>query len=154
MTNGVENPPSYSCLHRNPIRIKVAPPLITITNHLRMKRLVWLLILVFGTALAQVPPVELGAQSQPSCSCCDVPGACGMPDCGQAPSAAPSSFAAERPAGLTSLATRGKATHLYRSAPKILFSEKTSAGAVMFCSGVAGTGETVPLFKAHCSYLI
>ena len=46
-----------------------------------MKRLVWLLIAVFCTALAQVQPVDMPVTKHAVCGCCGDTGACGMPDC-------------------------------------------------------------------------
>ena len=45
-----------------------------------MKRLVWIFLAVFCTALAQVPPVTLSPTHR-KCCCCGGDGSCGMPDC-------------------------------------------------------------------------
>jgi hypothetical protein len=119
-----------------------------------MKRLVWLLIIVFGTALAQVSPVDLGVQNQTSCSCCETPGACGMPDCSPPPSSAPATTVAERPARTISAAARRNTARLYRVALHFLF----PASVISITSRSEANATTivsrVPLFKAHHSFLI
>ena len=53
-----------------------------------MKRLVWLLLLAFGTALAQVSPVDVRLVPEEKCGCCEQQGDCGMAECGLPPIAA------------------------------------------------------------------
>ena len=121
-----------------------------------MKRLVWLLIAVVCTALAQVQPVVVASAQDEACCCTGEPaGACGMPDCAPAP-AAPSCAQ-----GLPTVAAQRSETR--RSAPS------AKARYEIFCVGfdsrpaavpagrvsLRGTpAASVPLFKAHCSFLI
>jgi len=120
-----------------------------------MKRLVWLLITAVCTALAQVQPVDSPVKRvEAGCCCCDQPGACGMPDCAPAP-AAPGAFQAMPAAALQRTAARRLAP-----APATRFdgflarfdSRPASIPARASHPGAPAAG--VPLFKAHCSFLI
>ncbi|RXK54684.1 hypothetical protein ESB00_01955 [Oleiharenicola lentus] len=121
-----------------------------------MKRLVWILVAVFCAALAQVQAVDLPVLAGGECCCCeDQARACGMPDCAPAPAAAQ---------GLLQLpvaaAQRSEARKL-TPAPKARFETfyvrvdslpaKSPAGSV---SHRGTPAASVPLFKAHCSFLI
>jgi hypothetical protein len=121
-----------------------------------MKRLVWLLITVFVTASAQVQPVDLPLTKSESCGCCeDQAGACGMPDCAPAPVSCPTS-----PTLPTVTAQRAEARNL-SPAPRIgresYFVKFESRPALVPARDASLTGASaasVPLFKAHCSFLI
>jgi hypothetical protein len=122
-----------------------------------MKRLVWLLIAVVCTALAQVQPVIMPTTVQEESCCCtgDEAGACGMPDC--APATAAPSCAQSVP---TLAAQRSEARKL-TPAPKTRFEtyyvRVDSRPAKSPAAGVSLRGTpaaSVPLFKAHCSFLI
>ncbi len=120
-----------------------------------MKRLVWLLILVVGTALAQVSPVDLGVQSGNTCSCCEKTSTCGNRDCGLPPAAcALTHLLAEQPNQPLSTAHK-KAVRTYRLAINYLFpAQSSSAPTRIFCPPRSASVAPVPLFKAHCSFLI
>ncbi len=121
-----------------------------------MKRLVWLLIAVVCTALAQVQPVVVASVQDETCCCTgEAAGACGMPDCAPAP-AAPS-CAQNLP---TVTAQRSEARKPAPSARaryeifRVGFDVRPAA-APAGCVSLRGTpAASVPLFKAHCSFLI
>ena len=121
-----------------------------------MKRFVWLLILALGTAFAQVRPVEPLVAKQGACDCCEPEaGACGMSDCAPVaacPSAAP--LLAGEVSTLRSQAenvmpkSRSFRDHFYAQ-----FSPRSAVPAEIAPQVVAPTAS-VPVFKAHCSFLI
>jgi hypothetical protein len=121
-----------------------------------MKRLAWLLLLVFGTALAQVSPVDLAAPRGKSCTCCEVPGACGLPDCNLPPSSAPAGIIAEQPARVAQLGARRNTARPRRVAlDSVVFPGAARAALAALNSPARTTAALqVPLFKAHCSFLI
>lgn len=120
-----------------------------------MKRLVWLLLAVFVTALAQVPTVDVGSQSGKMCSCCDTPGQCGQRDCGLPPSSStPTTLLAEQPAQVLSTATRKKVARVYRLAINYLFPTRALSPVRNSRVSRLAPAESVPLFKAQCSFLI
>jgi hypothetical protein len=121
-----------------------------------MKRLVWLLIAVVGTLLAQVQPVVVALAPAEVCCCTgEAAGACGMPDCAPAP-AAPScaqglpTVAAQRnETRKPAPAARARCEHdpvRFDSRPDVV-----PAGGV-FLKGTPAA--SVPRYKAHCSFLI
>ena len=118
-----------------------------------MKRLVWLLLLAFGTALAQVSPVDLGNQNQKSCSCCETPSACGMPDCGLPPLSAGPTMVAEQPARTVSASARRNAPRFYRVAAIFSFQENVAASE-RISPAKSAIGAQAPLFKVHCSFQV
>lgn len=116
-----------------------------------MKRLAWLVILVFGTALAQVSPLDLGNQHHKACSCCDTPGDCGMPGCELPVACAPHNFVCESPALATGEATLDKAEEPGRgtSFSAVDAFAPRPAQPIRFPKVARG-----PLFKVHCSFVI
>ena len=120
-----------------------------------MKRLVWLLLAVFVTALAQVAPADMGSQSEKPCSCCETPGQCGERDCGLPPSSSASTtLLAEQPALSQSAATRKKIARVYRLAINYLFQPRALSPVRNSRVTVLASVQPVPLFKAQCSFLI
>jgi hypothetical protein len=121
-----------------------------------MKRLVWLLIAVVCTALAQVQPVTSPLAEDMACCCTgEAAGACGMPDCAPAP-AAPSCAQ-----NLPAVAAQRSEARKLTPAPKTRFETSyvrvESRPAKSPAAGVSLRGTPaarVPLFKAHCSFLI
>jgi len=61
-----------------------------------MNRFAWLLILLWGTALAQMPAVEPLVPARHGCDCCDCGNTCGMPECVALPAVPASPAALER----------------------------------------------------------
>ncbi len=119
-----------------------------------MKRLVWLILFAFGTALAQVQPVDMPVKPQAACGCCEAPGACGMPDCAPAPVAA-QPIMAQAGAGQRTEARRvtpavlQKREHFY-----VQFMPRASRVPAFRASSRAAAPAGEPLFKVHCSFLI
>lgn len=121
-----------------------------------MKCLVWLLIAVFGTAFAQVSPVVSPFAQNEACCCCEGPAwTCGMPDCAPAPTAGPSGLALQ-----TATVQRSESRKL-SPAPRARYEnfyvrfESRPALAPAWGASLAGApAAPVPLFKAHCSFLI
>ena len=121
-----------------------------------MKRFVWLLIIAFCTAIAQVQPVAPLQVEQEACDCCEGAGGCGMPDC--PPPAAPSPAAglvlANEAAALRAAAesvlpkSRSFRNHFYAQ-----FSPRLAVPAEIAPRVVAPTAS-VPAFQVHCSFLI
>jgi hypothetical protein len=118
-----------------------------------MKRVAWLLLAVFCAALLQVQPVLI---QQTTCACrCKVPGACGMP-CSRIPIPAPLSFAADRatPANAPAKGRESKSEQrLERRFFSVFVESLTELGAIGVSAPSAAPAR-VPLFKAHCSFLI
>jgi hypothetical protein len=120
-----------------------------------MKRVAWLVLAVFCAALAQVQPVDgLGAKAKP-CPCCHL-GACGMPGCCPSPASAPAAVNSAQadcvksvPAPGRAQAARGLADTFYAA-----FVETTAVRGSLHASALTAAPASVPLFKAHCSFLI
>jgi hypothetical protein len=120
-----------------------------------MKRLVWLLIAVFVTAYAQVQPVVSPLTKSETCCCCeDQAGSCGMPDC--APAAA-------TPCGLTLQTPAAQRAEARKLAPAprvkpgcyfVKFGSRPALTPAWRASLAGAPTAPVPLFKAHCSWLI
>jgi len=121
-----------------------------------MKRLVWLLLAVFCTALAQVQPVAIPVAQAVSCPCCDVPGECGMPDCGLPPTSATTGIVIGQPAQIVQIAARRIAARPRQVAFDVSTTGASAqaTSAEMGASARAASVLPVPLFKAHCSFLI
>ncbi len=121
-----------------------------------MKRLVWLLIAVVCTALAQVQPVVSPLTQDEACCCTgEAAGACGMPDCAPAP-AAPS-CAQSLPTVAAQRAEARKPAPAPHALRECYFSRFESRPAKSPAAGVSLRGTpaaSVPLFKVHCSFLI
>ncbi|HEX7632665.1 MAG TPA: hypothetical protein VF388_11060 [Lacunisphaera sp.] len=119
-----------------------------------MKRLVWLLLAVFSTAIAQVQPTDVPqAPAEKCCCCCDKQKACDMPDCVPAPAgvqrALPQQTRVEiigKRAAATTQTIREK--FYVRVVPSI------RVVPVLPVSAVVPPAASVPLFAAHCSFLI
>ena len=122
-----------------------------------MKRLVWLVLAAFGTLLAQVQPVDLPATRHEVCSCCEQSGACGMPDCVPLPATPVQAvFNLQSPATLARMVLKDAAP-----APRglknryfVQFEPRPPAGSALGATVIAAPAASVPLFKAHCSFLI
>ncbi len=121
-----------------------------------MKRLVWLLIAVFGTAFAQVSPVISPFVQDETCCCCEgAAGACGMPDCAPAPTACQPGLALQTPAAQRAVARRlAPAPQAKRESYFAKFESRPALPSAVRVSLVGTPAARVPLFKAHCSFLI
>ena len=120
-----------------------------------MKRLVWLLILVFGTAVSQVRAVDVRLIPEEKCCCCaDGANACGMPDCATVPAAC-----AQPPLQLQTPAQAvAKRAATAPAATRVKFYEqflpRVSIVPALPVAELAAPAASVPLFQEHCSFLI
>lgn len=121
-----------------------------------MKRLVWLLIATFLTAVSQVQAVDVRLiPPAEKCCCCDGnAGACGMPDCAPAPAAgciqslqlqSPAQAAAKRVAA----APRAARPRFYDQ-----FLPRVSVVPALPVAAAMAPAASVSLFKEHCSFLL
>jgi hypothetical protein len=121
-----------------------------------MKRFVWVVLLAFCTALAQVQPVQAVAKAQEDCGCCEpAANACGMPDCAPVPCSPSGATLAAAP----TIAVRAEADSVlpksrsFRNHFYAQFAPRPAQPAE-FAPRVAAPVASVPAFKAHCSFLI
>ena len=122
-----------------------------------MKRLVWLLLAVLGTALVQVPPVAwAAAQPHRQCCCCDGDGSCGMPGCLPPVSSAPARPTLDQTARVAGMEICRVAQPVQRVGRIFLaaFVEPAVIASPARSSSRMTPPASVPLFKAHCSFLI
>lgn len=122
-----------------------------------MKRLVWLLLAVFCTALAQVQRVELPVAPRQACDCCENSGDCGMPECGLPPAAMPAAFAVERSTVTVTRPAAANELAPAKAMPSIFWVAVPAPAATrVSCPDSPGSAPpaSVPLFKAHCAFLI
>jgi hypothetical protein len=121
-----------------------------------MKRLVWLLIAVFGTAFAQVSPVISPFAQEEACCCTGEPaGACGMPDCAPAPTACQPSLTLQTPTAQRAVARRvAPAPQAKRESYFVKFESRPALSPAWRASLVGAPAANAPLFKVHCSFLI
>jgi hypothetical protein len=119
-----------------------------------MKRLAWLLLAVFCLAVAQVQPVEAVAQAKPK-DCCDCSGHCRMPACPAPAAAQPSPFEAARPLTVARPQPSREAVATRCDHRKFFLSLlPPAARPASDPAPVVAPPASVPLFEAHCSYLI
>ena len=121
-----------------------------------MKRFVWLLLLAFGTALAQVQPVDLPVTKHEVCGCCEKPGACGMPDCAPPPVSARPVAQLQSPAEVTRIAVRraAAAPTVVREKFYVQFLPRVSSVPARPVSLAVAPAASVPRFREHCSLLL
>ena len=122
-----------------------------------MKRLAWLLLLAFGTLLAQVPVVEPLMPAKQHCACGDsCRGRCGMPDCALPAAPATPRFTSDRAVTLVRPAAKRDAllgerpANRYFSVPLASLNASPALRATVRLAPAA----SVPLFREHCSYLL
>jgi len=121
-----------------------------------VKRLVWLLLFAFGTALAQVSPVDVRLNPGETCSCCDRPGACDMPDCVPAPVSTSPVYQASSPATVARVAA-SRAVPSPASVPEKFYAKFVSGAsltAVRPSDLTLAPAASIPLFREHCSLLL
>ena len=121
-----------------------------------MKRLVWLLLITFGTALAQVSPVDVRLVPAETCGCCEQPGACGMPDCVPVAMSVQPVFSRASPTTVTrAVAQRAApAPRLVREKFYAQFLPRLNVAPVLPAPTDVAPAASVPLFREHCSLLI
>lgn len=122
-----------------------------------MKRLVWLLLAVFCTAFAQVQTAPVSLDTARHCACsgsCD--GSCGMPDCAVPP--APVQWVgASESAPVASVAKPARKVVALRRAPAKFFAafvEPPARPSDLRGVDPSASSANVPLFTAHCSFLL
>jgi len=120
-----------------------------------MKRLPWLLIALFCAVLVQVQPIDGPLAKPVKCARCHS-GACGMPGCCPTPASAPTVFSSEQsarvdrvPAPHRAQPVRGAEENFYA-----LFIEPVAGRGALPACAEAAPAARVPLFKAHCCFLI
>jgi hypothetical protein len=122
-----------------------------------MKRLVWILLAVVSTALAQVRPVAFPTLTHPACHCCKChcDGSCGMAGC-VPPAPARTLPAAEQPVSLKLAAARQVAVPVRRTGEKFfaVFVKSAAVSAATRAPDRVTPPAKVPRFAAHCSFLI
>jgi hypothetical protein len=129
----------------------VAPGVPMLINSLPVKRLAWLLLAAFCTALAQVQPVDLPVTKHVGC-CCEQSGACGMPDCSLPPALPQPVPSLQAPAEVAQVAAplpRGVGQVFY-----VLISPRPASAPAWDPSVCATAPASVPLFREHCSLLL
>lgn len=120
-----------------------------------MKRFVWLLLLAFGTALAQVSPVEPLVAKTASCGCCEEQAGCDMPECPPPATAQPvchlqDATRSVRLAAKPALpAPRGHREKFY-----VRFLPRSQPVPVLPVTWSMAAPASAPLFQEHCSWLI
>jgi hypothetical protein len=123
-----------------------------------MKRFVWLILAAFCTAIAQVQPVEPLQMKQASCDCCEEgAGACGMRDCAPAPSCPSTGASLVLASGAATLRAEAESvmpkSRSFRDRFYAQFSPRQAVPAEI-APQVVAPAASVPVFKAHCSFLI
>jgi hypothetical protein len=120
-----------------------------------MKRLAWLLLAVFGAALLQVQPVEGLPAKAKCCDCCHVPGTGEMPGCCPQVASLPAALGAEQSARVANQPVR-RAVPAVGACARIYVSlvEPGASRSALPAPAEAARAAGVPLFKAHCSFLI
>jgi len=119
-------------------------------------RTVWLLLAVFCTSLVGVQPVEVTQNSHCTCAChCREPGACGMPCTRTAAvshelAAGELSLRVSKPVASAQAETVRQIQHKF-FAPFV--APPSSVVAVQAPAALAPP-TAVPLFQAHCRFLI
>jgi hypothetical protein len=121
-----------------------------------VKRLVWLLLFAFGTALAQVSPVDVRLHPGEACSCCDRPGACDMPDCLPTPVSTQPVCQVANPSIAARVAVRraAPAPRVVREVFYVQFLPSVSVAPAVPARLAVAPPASVPLFQEHCSWLI
>lgn len=122
-----------------------------------MKRLVWLMLLAFGTLLTQVPAVEPLVPAGQKCACgSECGGRCGMPDCALPPAPSVPQFATDRPITLVRPAAKRDARLGERPATRSfdLSLASLDASPAFRASVRLAPAASVPLFREHCSLLL
>jgi hypothetical protein len=121
-----------------------------------MKRLSWLFLAAFCLAIAQVQPVDAPGRPHARCGCCEgEDDACGMKDCAPAPATAQVRLVLETPALVVRAESRKRAI-----APRprhetfyVQFVPRSNRPADL-APRVVARAASVPVYQAHCSFLI
>jgi hypothetical protein len=122
-----------------------------------MKRLVWLLILAFGTAISQVQAVDVRLIPGEKCCCCvDGANACGMPECATMPATGCAQATVQLQTPVQAAAKRAvPAAQAVREKFYARFLPRVSVvPALPVTDTVAAPAASAPLFREHCSFLL
>lgn len=122
-----------------------------------MKRLVWLFLAAFCLAIAQVQPAEVPVKQHAKCGCCDgEDDACGMKDCAAPlPTNSQARLVLETPAVTVRAESRKNSVgrRVRRETFYVQFVPRSNRPADL-APRVAAPTASVPVYQAHCSYLI
>lgn len=121
-----------------------------------MRRLLAVILTLATCAFAQVQPVVLADAPHPACCCCDHPGACGMPNCLPPPVSSTALVSLDRPAPAVTAEVRRVAKSSRRIGEKFFaaFVEPAAVSVATRSPTRVMPPASVPLFKAHCSFLV
>jgi hypothetical protein len=122
-----------------------------------MRRLLAVILTLATCAFAQVQPLVLAdAMRHPTCGCCSGDGACGMPDCLPPPVTTRTVPVAVQTVRITLAAATRVAAPVRRTGEKFFmtFLEPPTTPVTVRGSDRITPPASVPLFKAHCSFLI
>lgn len=121
-----------------------------------MQRFLALLLTLVACAYA---PAQLGVRPEAprvTCACCDGDGSCGMPGCLPPPVSSPTPSLAGQPAQVAMISIRRVAAPAARAGAKFYsaFVPPAAAPAALRAPLTVTPPAGVPLFKAHCSFLV
>jgi hypothetical protein len=119
-------------------------------------RTVWLLLAVFCTSLVGVQPVEITRGSHCSCAChCKVPGACGLP-CTRTAAISRELAASEQSTRVAKPVANAQTDSVRQLQRKFFapFVEPPSSVVAALAPVALAPPTAVPLFQAHCGFLI
>jgi hypothetical protein len=120
-----------------------------------MRRIAWLLLVVVCTMFVQVQPLESAKPKPCACRHCKAPGTCGMPDCGQVPGTACQALAAgETARAAVADASRARPSRVAKAGTFLWPARQAVLPSPLIAETFAGHAARVPLFKAHCSFLL
>lgn len=119
-----------------------------------MKRLVWLLVLAFSTAIAQVRPVDVRLVPEEKCACCVQAGECGMPDCAPAPACAQPCLQLQNPVAQVVAKRAVAAPRAAREKFYVQFLPRVIVAPALPVADAVAPAASAPLYQAHCSFLI
>ena len=119
-----------------------------------MKRLAWLLLAVFCAALVQIQPARALPGKAKACGCCHGPGACGLPDCCPSATGAAVALDSEPSEQLVSVTIKALPATRAELAQFYTMLLEAAAQRPVFPATEPAAAARVPLFKAHCSFLI
>jgi hypothetical protein len=119
-----------------------------------MKRFAWLLVAVFCTALAQVQPVDVVVQRKHDC--CGGDCRCGVPACALPAPHSPVAYVSEREVAVARPEAKRADPRLGTFIEKFYASVAAPAVSreVRPAPWSGAPAASVPLFTAHCSFLI
>jgi hypothetical protein len=117
-----------------------------------MKRLVWLILAAFSTAIAQVQPADARLLPAEKCDCCEQSAdACGTP----APTCARPALPLQAPAQLAAAKRALPAPSATAHTPfYVQFLPRVIIAPALPVADAVAPAASAPLYQAHCSFLI